>query len=520
MFLAAVISCNTICYAQDGDHLSRGIQQYNAGRQTEALAELNAVVSADPHRPLAYYFAARIRLEQGELSRARQNLRLALADSTGFADAAALMAVVLDREGDSAGANQRWRQFIETAGTDPDVNATTIMMPEAYRAQLSEAATARTDAARIETERQEAARLQREREDAANREQAQREAARQEEARREADRLEQARREQALAATASDMPPAAGNTIAAEETTQADTINEEILTLETEIGEEVDELGNRVHRGIRQGLYSIISVTMLLFGGIAGIALYIRHRRKQREFSLGFAEEIDNALRERLEEESIAMELTGENAERAFNEQSSRIRQYDNEIEESTKKILEPPLPESIAPRPPYAPPQAEPVQPEPPRRDNVVEEYGHVIGDASAAAEAEEEVAWEFPREQYESPPPPLPQASERPPITEEVKSLVTRMSREGRNVNDICRAADLTRTEVELILAVRARHTENLVMDFAHDREEDADANRLYQAVRELAADGETEIGIARKLGISRTEAAMAIKVMQKRR
>jgi hypothetical protein len=432
------------------------------------------------------------------------------------------MAVILEREGDRAAAGQWWRRFIETAGTAPGVPADTIMMPETYRTRLSEADNARSNAIRLENERQEAARLESDRQEAARLEQE-----RQEAARREAERIENELRAKQEPSTVS-VEPSGQNDVAeipvtvestdiatgiieagGEELAAAD--QEEAPTSAAGVTEQLEDLSNRVHRGIRRGLYSIITVLMLLFGGIAGIALFIRHRRRQREFSLGFAEEIDNALKERLEEEEVAIELTGVSAEKTFSEQSLRIQSYDDEIGNSSQGIIEPHLEESLEPRPPYVPP--------PPSEREFSEPVTAVSFNDTVMENMEgEEAVWELPRERYESPPPPLPSISERPPITEEVKSLVTRMSREGRSVNDICRAADLTRTEVELILAVRSRHTENLVLNYARDREADADAESLYKAVRELAADGESEIGIARKLGISRSEAAMAIKVMQK--
>lgn len=496
--------------AQGGDHLSLGIAAYRAGRQAEALAELNEAVNAGSGSTLAYYYAARIRLEQGAFSRAARNLQAALQDSAGFADAAGLLAVVRDREGNRTAASDWWRRFVEDAGTDPAVPSGTIMMPEDYRARLAEAAASRDQAAREENERQEAA----QREAVQNTAPA---------SPPETPPSEETAASGDMAGTIGTPGETGGEAAEAPPGIAADDGEGGFLPIENAIEQDVDTLGNRVHAGIRRGLYSIVTAIMLLFCGIAGIALYVRHRRRQRETSLGFAEEIDTALRDRIEEEEIALELTGESAEHTFAEQSRRIKGFERGIGKSRPRPPEPPLPpppqkSEPAPQPQRSgltfesPPKPEP-EPEP--AESAYPYTGHESRQSPAP---DKEPAWEAPPDREEAVSRTVHRDSERPPITEEVKALVTRMSREGRNINDICRAADLTRTEVELIIAVRSRHTENVVLDYAREREEDADADRLYDAVRELAADGESEIGIARKLGISRTEAALAIKVMQK--
>jgi hypothetical protein len=91
--------------------------------------------------------------------------------------------------------------------------------------------------------------------------------------------------------------------------------------------------------------------------------------------------------------------------------------------------------------------------------------------------------------------------------------------MYREGHSIVDIARMADLTRTEVELIIAVRTHRTEQLIE--AVTGEEDAPApDALSEAVRELAVEGRGVQEIARRLGISTSEVKLAIAVMNRRK
>ena len=109
------------------------------------------------------------------------------------------------------------------------------------------------------------------------------------------------------------------------------------------------------------------------------------------------------------------------------------------------------------------------------------------------------------------------LENSSGRQPITEDIKALVTRMFHEGRKIEEICRASDLTKTEVELIIAVRARHMEQLIEDVSADEEEVLDADHLYIAINELMSEGDSPREIAKKLGISTSEINFVLAVMK---
>ncbi len=100
---------------------------------------------------------------------------------------------------------------------------------------------------------------------------------------------------------------------------------------------------------------------------------------------------------------------------------------------------------------------------------------------------------------------------------ITEEVKSLVARMFKEGHTVTEIARAADLTQTEVELIVAVRARWMEQLIQDVTSEDEDYMDSDQLYKAINELHSEGQSDREIARKLEISTSEVKLALSLIK---
>ena len=113
-----------------------------------------------------------------------------------------------------------------------------------------------------------------------------------------------------------------------------------------------------------------------------------------------------------------------------------------------------------------------------------------------------------------------PVPYASRSETITEEVKALVTRMFKEGRSISEIARTADLTQTEIELIVAVRARRMEKLIEDVTSEEDDDLDRDHLYKAISELKYEGGTNRDIARKLSISTSEVQLALSLMAMRK
>jgi tetratricopeptide (TPR) repeat protein len=233
------------------------------------------------------------------------------------------------------------------------------------------------------------------------------------------------------------------------------------------------DLNRRIESRIRTGYYAIGGAIALLFAGALFTMLWMRRRRKSAAEPT-FESEVDR--------------LVGGVTERD---------EFDLGEEEpiaAPEPVRSLPGPESRAPVTEAPPPREHPL------------EYPARKYDEEEAAPARSAVAV--------SPP-----DGARQPITEEVKILVTRLHREGHSIVDIARIADLTRTEVELIVAVRTRRTEQLIE--AATVEEDMQApDALREAVRELAAEGRGVPEIARRLGISTSEVKLAIAVMEKRR
>jgi len=245
-------------------------------------------------------------------------------------------------------------------------------------------------------------------------------------------------------------------------------------------GMAVTDLDRRIESQIRNGYYTIGGALVLLVGGAVGIILWMRRRRKPPaevtfDSEVGrFAAEIPPAPRFGAEPEDEDLEDAGEFVE------ETRVRPYPAPAREEYR-----PAPPAEEP----SPREMAAMRPEPPEPGPV-----SIPVNASTAER-------------------------ERGPITEEVKALVARLHHEGHDIVDIARIADLTRTEVELIVAVRARKTEQLVR--AVEEEDDTpDGGALHQAVRELSAEGRPVPDIARRLGVSTSEVKLAMAVMEKRR
>ena len=103
--------------------------------------------------------------------------------------------------------------------------------------------------------------------------------------------------------------------------------------------------------------------------------------------------------------------------------------------------------------------------------------------------------------------PEPPVPDETHRAAITEEVKALVSRLFREGKSPEEIAHTADLTTTEVNLILAVRDRKLENMVSELRQE-ESDWAPDQLFGAIASLREEGASSREIARKLEVSLSE------------
>ncbi|MFC1541563.1 hypothetical protein ACFL50_03830, partial [Candidatus Latescibacterota bacterium] len=101
---------------------------------------------------------------------------------------------------------------------------------------------------------------------------------------------------------------------------------------------------------------------------------------------------------------------------------------------------------------------------------------------------------------------------------ITEEIKALVSRLHREGHSAEKISKIADLSKTEVELILAVREQHFENIVNDIHKENEDSLDSDQLVIAINDLSREGLSTREIAQKLNISISEVVLAYSIIEK--
>jgi len=412
--------------------LMRGIALFHEGRYDEALTELNAEVGRDEHCPLAYYYAARIRLQKNQYDRARRNLLSALRDSTDFTDAVGFLAFTLKEQGQEQEATAQWQRFLSLTGATEEEReeiAGPVMQPELYRGRL--------DSLRREHE---LAERERERLDT------------------QAILEEQAPEDSSSAiepAERSLQPPVAES---AEET------DESLL----------DILDQQLRTDIRKGIYGIVIAAALLTAGIAYV-IYWQRKRSLRRGEVTFAEEIGQFLQQRDNREEV-LDIEDEYSIHEYHEKRKILN-----IENKPSRVT--------------------------------------TIDRDTTADKSPEQTLSEIHKEpaQSASYQPFYENTSGRQPITEEIKALVTRMHREDHSIEEICRAADLTKTEVELIIAVRAKHMEQLIEEVSEEDEDFMDADHLYLAIRELKAEGETPRMIAKKLGISTSEINFALAVMR---
>ena len=399
--------------------LDRGIELFRAGSLDAALVEFRAVVAARPHTPLAYYYAAHIRYSMGQYPQARKNLLAALEDSSSFHDASGLLACTDLKMGNVADAVIEWKRFTAAVGRlapNEQVTASSIMLPEDYRA-----------------------------------------------------RLNRARMAAVVDSTASRvLAGSRGDTSAA---VRSDTVRAG--------GMAVTDLDRRIESQIRAGYYTIGGAIALLVGGAVAIILWMRRRRK--------------APGELTFDSEVGRFAAGLPAVPPFESETEDGEDEDTREFASETRVRPYPAPEPAPHRPTAAAPRPYPEESPVPRQESPSPVPVPVPDDAS--------------------------DDMQRGPITGEVKALVARLHHEGRDIVDIARIADLTRTEVELIVAVRARKTEQLVQAVAEE-DDTPDGGALHQAVRELSAEGRPVPDIARRLGVSTSEVKLAMAVMEKRR
>jgi len=433
--------------------LADGIRLYVAGKSSAALNAFTEAVNADQRCPLAYYYAARIRIENGQYDRARTNLAKALADSTGFYDASALMAVALMKLGETGSALTAWKRFIDGVGTVEglDVSSTaSIMYPEDYQQLLIDERSRKKAMADSLT------------------------------------RLADSQiPEQQSATGLSGTAPVPGTLPAANtktsrlpqtppiDTTRADgassAVDSNTLAIEkTPLG----EIERRIRSDFRAGILVTAAIVVLL----AGLCIFIltRLRRKRgRTDEVTFSNQVERLL------DDMRFELDEDRATREFEQRKMEIAQEIENIRYSSS-MGEQRSPEAVS-------------QPSSPETDGSLEQT--VVG----------------PLEQW------IPESMRKAIITEEVKMLVSKLSREGKTPEQIAQVADLTTTEVNLILAVRERRVENMAVEI-HQSEEIYERDQLLSAIFELREEGASSREIARKLDISQSEVELAISILNR--
>ncbi|MHB9030181.1 MAG: hypothetical protein ACYC9O_15550, partial [Candidatus Latescibacterota bacterium] len=240
------------------------------------------------------------------------------------------------------------------------------------------------------------------------------------------------------------------------------------------------DLDRRINSQIRRGYYGIGAVAALLALGIAFAAWWVRKRRKGIA-APDFLAEVTSMLESREEE---ADEFSLDDEELAERGRRIRVSEGSEEVEDKAEGRRQ------------KAEGVEQSIKPSQPEEDTNRWDYSgreNLFRGKSSESGAE----------------------SGRQPITEDIKTLVVRLNREGRSTVDIARLSDLTRTEVDLILAVRARDMEEMVETVREEQESETSA--IHRAVGELAAEGWGATDIARRLGISTSEVNLALEVIK---
>lgn len=431
--------------------LADGIRLYETGKSSAALNAFTEAVNNNQRCPLAYYYAARIRIENKQYDRARTNLAKAISDSTGFYDASALMAVTLMKLGETDGAQTAWKRFINGVGVVEgfDVSSTaSIMYPEDYRQLLADERNRRSMADSLS---------------------------------RIADTgtpTNQSIYDQSDTGAAPGMLPAANTRTSrlaqspSAETLRADgassAVDSHALAIEkTPLG----DIERRIRSDFRAGVL-VTAAVVLLFAGVC-IFILARIRRKRRSSDeVTFSNQVERLL------DDMRFELDEDRTAREFEQRKKEIAQEIENIRYSSG-MGEQRTPDTVSPSP------------------------------GQESAESPEQIV-PLRQEQW------IPESMRKAIITEEVKVLVSKLSREGKTPEQIAQIADLTTTEVNLILAVRERRVENMAVEI-HQTEEFYERDQLLSAIAGLREEGASNREIARKLDISQSEVDLAISILE---
>ena len=408
------------CLAEEKSHLVLGISFFNSGRFDEALNEFRDEIENNRHCPLAYYYAAKIRIAKEQYLRAKQNIEAALRDSSDFHDAHGLLAFTFLKMGEHSEALAEWDKFVKAIGfieeeTPPTIES--IMSPEKYYNMLQ-----------LEAERKEHEKL------------------------KTGEKLD------------TEKYPETNKISVIESLTVAEQLpsnipdeDDTIAAIETPI----EDLEKRIKSSIRAGIYGIIAVTFILLIGVLATVYWMRKRKAAKE-EINFSEEVERLLNDRefeLDEEKAIQELEAKRRELIQEEQP--LKDISNQVK---NPVIEHPDKETI-----------------------------------------------QYPQEKH------TPVSMRKSPITEEIKALVSRLHREGHSAEKIAHTADLSKTEVDLILAVREHHMDNLIDEINREEEDSMDRDQLIHAIHDLSAEGANPREIAKKLNISISEVVLASSILE---
>ena len=249
------------------------------------------------------------------------------------------------------------------------------------------------------------------------------------------------------------------------------------VPIEEEIETQFDDLDHQIRSDIRKGIYIILAVIVILTIGITAVVYWIR-KRSITKTELSFTEEVDRFLQDREESE----EESEFDRNRILDEYREKIKTLSSEAE----PLSEPHISENITLTEFQTPMEVEERVQSPP---SVPRDYSYL-------------------------------NTNQRHLITREIKTLVMRMYREGHTVEEISRTADLSRSEVELIIAVRTKRIEQLIHEVSQEVEESEDTNTLYHVIHELRMEGNTPREIAKKIGVSTGEVNFIMAVLEHKR
>ncbi|MFC1508456.1 tetratricopeptide repeat protein [Candidatus Omnitrophota bacterium] len=235
------------------------------------------------------------------------------------------------------------------------------------------------------------------------------------------------------------------------------------------------DLESRNRRNIKTGIYGLILCAFLVISFVVGFTIWIRKRLQSKE-ELLFDSEMKRIIEERAEDTEFYQ-----------NSEEFAVRKYQslNKDISNVTTVAEDPV-------------------------DPIVSDKEEHIVSSELAPEKEQPTRAES-----------TPQVGSRSDtITEEVKALVTRMYKEGASTAEIARTSDLTQTEVDLIIAVRARRVDQLIKEAVIEEEEYIHTDQLFKAIVELNSEGISNREIARKLSISTSEVHLSLSLVNFRK